>query len=358
MKKVFILSGGAGRIICSLPAFQKYYKKHGPNFYIVSESGIEFFVGHPELQDLTFDLSHKGLFENIIKPNELVTLEPYREHGYYNQKKSLTESFDKLLNNTDDHSDLEKPKIVLSKEEEINALDVINNVKELHKKKKTVVIQPFGRNCAMHKSGHTIDMTSRSLTTNDYFYISEKIREKYNLISFTEIKFDNDKNMYVDTNLRHWAAIIEAADYFVGIDSVGQHMAYTFDKPGSVILGSTFAENISYPKHFHIVEKKNNRKKYSPIRIHGIDGELADRYNDSCMDFTQKELENITNSILQDIEKKIGKSNSNSNSNNINQLITMSPATGGLNFNGFQKPKTNGKKKAIDQIIELNNIKS
>lgn len=349
MKKVFILSGGAGRIICSLPAFQKYYKAHGPNFYIICESGFEFFIGHPELQDLAFDLGHKGLFENIIKPNELITLEPYREHGYYNQQKSLTESFDKLLNNTDDHSDLEKPKIVLSKTEEINALDIINNAKEVQKKKKTVVIQPFGRMCNMHKSGHTFDVSSRSLSTDNYFYISEKIRKKYNLISFSEIKFDNDKNMYVDANLRQWAAIIEAADYFVGIDSVGQHMAYVFNKPASIILGSTFAENISYSKYFHIIEKKNIQKKYAPIRIHGLDGDLADRYNDSCMDFTQGELEEITNNILYKIDKKIGESNS---SNEIQPAVV--PA---MNFNGFQKPKSTSKK-SIDAILELNNVKS
>ena len=134
------MNGGAGRMISSLPAFQKYYKLHGPDFYIVAEAGMEFFVGHKELQDLAFPLEHKGLFESIIKPNECVSLEPYREHGYYNQKRTLAEAFDKLVNNTDDHSDLEKPKIVLSKQEEIQALDCINNVKEYHKKKKTAAI--------------------------------------------------------------------------------------------------------------------------------------------------------------------------------------------------------------------------
>tara|TARA_B100002019_G_scaffold100448_2_gene86559 strand:+ start:4397 stop:5320 length:924 start_codon:yes stop_codon:yes gene_type:complete len=306
MKKVFVINGGAGRVICALPALQKYYKNHGPDFYILSESGIEFFVGHPELQDLAFELNHKGLFEDIIKPNDLVTIEPYREHGYYNQKKSLSQSFDKLINNTDDHSDLEKPKIVLSKMEEINALDAVSNVRDYHKKKKTIVIQPFGRSCSLHKTGHTIDPSSRSLSTDDYFYISEKIRRKYNLITFSEIKFDNDENMYVETNIRQWSAIIEAADYFVGIDSVGQHMAYAFNKPGSIILGSTFAENISYPKHFNILEKKGIKKKYSPIRIDGLDGELINRYNDTCMDFTRKELDDITNKILVDAKKKIG----------------------------------------------------
>lgn len=83
-------------------------------------------------------------------------------------------------------------------------------------------------------------------------------------------------------------------------------MAYAFNKPGSIILGSTFAENISYPKHFNILEKKGIKKKYSPIRIDGLDGELINRYNDTCMDFTRKELDDITNKILVDIKKKVG----------------------------------------------------
>ena len=356
MKKVFVISGGAGRVICALPALQKYYKIHGPNFYILSESGMELFFGHSELQDLVFDLGHKGLFENIIKPNELVTPEPYREHGYYNQQKSLTESFDKLINNTDDHSDLEKPKIILSQTEEIQALDILANAKELLKKEKTIVIQPFGRGCMMHKSSHTFDQGSRSLSTNDYFYISERLRKLYNVISFTELKFENDPNMYVsDASLRIWASVISAADYFVGIDSVGQHMAHVFDTPGSVILGSTFVENISYPEYFHIVEKKNNKKRYNPIRIHGLDGDLVERHNDSCMNFTKQELEEITDNILRNIHKKIGGGSSNKKIGGPLHSSEIKPAlmSGSLS-NGFQQSKTDKK----NPILELQNIKN
>ena len=318
-KPVFLISGGAGRIICALPAFEKYLRMHpdgpedipdgsgGHQFYIVSQSGLEFFLG-TEFQDVAFDPTHKGLFKDIIKPNNLINLEPYQEHGYYNQEKSLTQSFDKLINGTDAHGNLTRPKIVLSKTEEINAVNTVKECKKQHEKKYTVVIQPFGRNANQHDGGHVVDETSRSLSTDDYFYISNELRKKYNVISMTEIKFDNDVCMYVDADLRHWAAIIDAADYFIGIDSCGQHMAYAFDKPGSVILGSTFAENISYPKHFNIVEKPNSPRVYSPIRIDGMDGALANRVNDTCMDFSQKELEVITKNIIKDIEKKVGKS--------------------------------------------------
>ena len=362
-KNVFLISGGAGRIICALPAFEKYMKVHGEyGFNIVSQSGLEFFLG-TEFQDLAYDLGHKGLFEDIIKPNNLINLEPYQEHGYYNQEKSLTQSFDKLINGTDIHSDLERPKIVLSKTEEINAVNTVKEVKKQQNKKYTVVIQPFGRNSVSHDGGHVVDETSRSLSTDDYFYISKELRKKYNVISMTEIRFDNDDNMYVDTNLRHWSAIIEQADYFVGVDSCGQHMAYAFNKPGSVILGSTFAENISYPKHFNIVEKPSNYfrmedgtfkfKRYSPIRIEGLDGELTNRKNDTCMDFSEQELKDITNNILKHIEKNVGKETPKPIVLPLHDKNLPYNLAGTIKANDERFPKDKNKKKPLDEIVDL-----
>ena len=127
-KKVFMVSGGAGRIICALPAFEKYLKANGPDsFYIISQSGLEFFLG-TQFQDIAFDPGHKGLFKDIIKDNNLINVEPYQHYGYYNQEKSLTEAFDALINETDFHGDLEKPKIVLSKTEEINAVNIVKRI--------------------------------------------------------------------------------------------------------------------------------------------------------------------------------------------------------------------------------------
>ena len=305
MKKVFALSGGSGRIICSLPALQKYYKKHGPNFYIFSESGIEFFVGHKELQDLAYDVQTKGIFENIIKPNELVTVEPYRDHGYYNQQRSIVEAFDFLINETTDHSDLERPKICLSKHEEIQAVDAVGNAKKEHGKNKTVVIQPFGRS-SMTNQTEVFDPMSRSLSKKDYLKIVKALRKEYNVIYFGEHTLPEDtETVKMQGSLRQWAAVIEASDYFVGCDSVGQHMAYAFNKPGTVIMGSTFVENVSYKTHFQILNKSPLDIRYFPIRIaEGLEGDLANRYNDTCMDFTDSELSSIIDKIMSDIKKK------------------------------------------------------
>jgi len=368
-KKVFMVSGGAGRIICALPAFHKYLRNNRPEeFYIISQSGLEFFLG-TEFQDFAFDPAHKGLFKNIIKDNDLINLEPYQTHGYYNQEKSLSEAFDKLINETDDHKGLTRPEIVLSKTEEINAVNTVKLARKQQEKRHTIVFQPFGRNATQHDGGHVVDATSRSLTTNDYFYISEQLRKKYNVISMTEIRFDNDDNMYVDANLRHWAGIIDAADYFVGIDSCGQHMAYAFNKPGSVIIGSTFAQNISYPDHFNILEKPNNYfgKEYSPIRIEGMDSELADRKNDTCMDFTQQELEDITKNILQNIKRELGTTVYSDKENTDVIKPTIVPASKKSKSKKSKKlfneivdlttPVKHVATKVVDEVLEANNIK-
>jgi ADP-heptose:LPS heptosyltransferase len=304
MKKVFSISGGAGRVLCSIPALEKYYKKNGNNFYIYSESGMEFFAGNKMLQDLTYTPDTKDVFENIIRPNNLVTPEPYREHGYYNQKRSLTESFDFLINETEDHSDLERPKIYLSKLEEMHAIDAIENAKKTHGKTKTIVIQPFGKSSQIVQS-EVIDSMSRSLNKATYLAILESLKKDYNIIYFGEHLEVDDYAFKIQTNSRMWSAIIEAADYFIGCDSVGQHMAYAFNTPGTVILGSTYAKNISYPDYFQIIQKTPIDIKYFPIRINeGLDGDLANRYNDTCMDFTEKETAELIEKIRTDIKKK------------------------------------------------------
>jgi len=306
MKKVFAINGGAGRVLCAIPALLKYYKNNGPNFYIFTESGLDFFVGIPELQDLTFTPEHKGVFEDYIKPNELISPEPYRDHGYYNQKRHLIEAFDYLINGSEDHTDLENIKIVLNKQEEINALDAIVNAKKHQGKEKTIVIQPFGRS-AEPKHNEVIDVMSRSLTLSSYKKIIDELHKKYNVIYMGENNEVDDTTFKVQTSLRQWAAIIEACDYFIGCDSVGQHMAKAFDKPGTVILGSTFAENTSYKDYFQILRKPNTEIRYFPIRIgeRGVDGDITNRVNDTCMDFTDDEINDIIKKIIKDIEDKV-----------------------------------------------------
>lgn len=309
MKKVFFIDGGAGRIIAAIPALEKYVRKHPEEEISIIIAGWDNLVwGNLLLQDITYNDSTKGLFDNIIKKTDvIISPEPYRLPAYFRQEVSLTEAFDRIINETNDHSDLGVPKMYLSKSEEKGSVNLIADVKNQQKKQKTIVIQPYGRS-ARAERGDIIDDSSRGLDSRSYLQLVKKLSTKYNLILFAEKQLHIVEDTYTvkpEGDLRMWASIINAADYFVGCDSVGQHMARALNKPGTIILGSTFAINTTYSDWFNVIEKDGVPKKYSPIRICSLDAHLADRINDTCMDFTDEEIQQIFTAIVNDIEKKV-----------------------------------------------------
>lgn len=307
-RKVFYIDGGAGRVIAAIPALEKYARLHPNDDWGVVIAGWDTLMwGNPVLQERTYSADTKGLFNNFLKYSEIITPEPYRLSGYYTQQLSLAEAFDEEINHTTDHSDLAPPTLILNKNEEKVAANIIADVKQQQNKKLTVVIQPYGRSVRMDRND-IIDDSSRSLEAASYIKLVKKLATKYNLILFAEQQFFMQEDTYtfkLQTDLRGWAGIIEAADYFVGCDSVGQHMARAFNKPGTVVIGSTFAINTTYPDWFQVYEKPGIEKVYSPIRISGLDSHLADRLNDRCMDLTDAEVDELFLKIVSDIEKKV-----------------------------------------------------
>ena len=306
MKKVVFVNGGAGRVISSIPALEEL-ERRGELEAIVCEGGMEVFLGHPTLQKRAFDVNQKGLFDTI-KDCECISPEPYRDHEYYNQRSSIQQSFwYYILNERSDKN--YKPTVMLAKSEEIPAVDIIQQARAKGGKEKTIVIQPFGRS-SVTGPGIVIDNSTRSLEQDTFMAIVKDLTKDYNMVYMGEHRIDTSDTTLLQLEqsppLRVWAAVIEAADYFIGCDSVGQHFAYAFDKPGSVVLGSTYAVNVSYPDHFNIIEKKGFEKTYSPIRLLGFGSEEADRLNDRAMTFDSKETKEIISNIRAHIKKTIG----------------------------------------------------
>jgi hypothetical protein len=309
MRKIFMIDGGAGRVIAAIPALEKYVRNH-PNedVRIVVFGWDNLLWGNKLLQGITYSADTKGIFDLFIKDADvIVTPEPYRVPGYYRQELSLAQAFDNEINNTADHNDLGIPALYLTKAEEKMAANLWADCKDQFKKTKNIVIQPFGRGVRKDRND-IIDDASRSIEPKDYVKIVKKLSTKYNLVLFAEPEFHMPEDTYTlkpSMELRNWISVIEHADYFIGCDSVGQHMARSVGTPGTIILGSTFAINTTYPDYFQILEKKGVEKKYAPIRMGGLDSHLADRYNDRCMEFTDSELNEIVEKIVIDIEKKV-----------------------------------------------------
>jgi ADP-heptose:LPS heptosyltransferase len=305
----FFINGGAGRVICSIPAFEKYAEQNpDDDFVIVCEGGLEFFKGHKTLHARAFDSYHKNLFIDKVKDRNCITPEPYRVWEYYNQKCSLAQAFDIAINYKGIR-DLPRPLINLSSEEFYSGIQVVSEVKEKTKKNKTIVIQPFGR--GTHDFANTIvDESGRSLTLNDTIEIIRKLQKDYGIILMSEFTIEVEKNkldpiaMPMNIDLKKWAGIIAEADYFLGIDSVGQHIAHAFAKRSSALISSTFPINTSYPNdsNFNIIDLGEDRRVYDPIRI-SFD-EVSMLNNEKLMQLNDKVIDFIVDSVKAHIENK------------------------------------------------------
>lgn len=295
--KAFFINGGAGRVLCSIPAFEKYAEESGDkDFIIVCEGGTEFYKGHPLLDARSYDNWHKNLFKDKLKNMDLVSPEPYRVWEYFNQKCSLAQAFDIEINKTGIR-DLPAPTLNLSREEDIVGISVIEEVKRELKKDKVVVFQPFGRGIGDH-NGILSDPSGRSFDYENVLSTIKKLqKEKFAVILMSELRIDTKKTDLQEeiaqpenATLRGWSSIIKHADLFIGCDSVGQHISFITKTPTLSVLGSTYPINVSYPESdiFKVIDLGEGVRQYSPIRI--VVDEFVDRLNERLM-FMTPEIE-------------------------------------------------------------------
>ena len=307
--KAYFINGGAGRVLCSIPAFEKLAETVD-DFVIVCEGGTDFFKGHPTLHKRVYDNWHKGLFEEHLKHRDLISPEPYRIWEYYNQKCSLAQAFDIAINNKGVR-ELPDPKIYLNKMEMAAGYNFVQEVKAKTGFDKVVVIQPFGRGVE-NMGEFVVDPSSRSFHLNDIVEIINELKTEYGVILMSEFPIaleETDTGKYPVAvpqipDARIWAGVIDVADHFVGCDSLGQHLAKALGKTATVVTGSTFPINISYPgsADFDIFDVGVEKRVYSPIRV--SNEEALERRNDECMELTKKQKQDI----LQSIRKRLGKS--------------------------------------------------
>lgn len=308
--KAYFINGGAGRVICSIPAFEKLAEVED-DFIIVCEGGMDFYKGHPILHDRAYDNWHKGLFEDHIKNRDCITPEPYRVWEYYNQKCSLAQAFDIAINNQGIR-DLQPPKIVLNKYEMVQGYNVVEEVKFKTGFDKVVVIQPFGRG-VQNQGDFVVDPSSRSLHLNDVLAIINELKKEYGVILMSEFPIAIEENdtgkfpvaMPQIPDIRIWSGVIDVADHFIGCDSVGQHIARALGKTATIVTGSTYPVNISYPncKDFDIIDVGEGKRKYSPIRISMEDH--IERYNDESMEMNKEQLQKVLSSARARLGKSV-----------------------------------------------------
>jgi hypothetical protein len=304
MNTTFIITGGAGRVVCAIPALEKYARLNpNDNFNIIVNGWESLFWSHPVLQNKTIGANQKNTFESLIKQTQVCIPEPYQVYGFYNQQSHLVEAFDQEINHTTDHSDLNYNCLYLSEVEREGAKELIEKYKSEKKKTRTIIFQPYGSGIDIINK-KPLDRSNRSLTqehtlkliqemSKDAIVLNASKPEYRNRADTFSIQFDDPNTNY----FRRLMGLIYHCDYYVGVCSVGQHIARAFNKKGLIIMGATHESNYSYPNHFDIYRKPNRIPIYSPWRLSDVDIEFSDRSNDGIMDFTNDEMAKIISII-------------------------------------------------------------
>lgn len=292
--KVVRIDGGMGRVICAVPAVEKLAKT---NEVVVQTSHPWVFDNNPYVKEV-FDMADNSIWEKYIKNGEYIVPEPYHNHLYYKQKHHLIQSFDYLINGEEE---MTKPNLYISTKEEERSIKQIKIYKEENNVDKIIVLQPFGASSDPNKKYW--DSSGRSLP---YKFVQTLLTKIHDNIGILPMGFKPFSIYPTSTNfvhngygkeIREWVGLIKNADYFIGCDSVGQHIARSFNIPGTVFLGTTFRKNISYNDHFNIIQKPDFPIEYDPIRI--LEPELS---NIRPFLYTEKEQDKIIKSVCEKIE--------------------------------------------------------
>lgn len=316
MRKAFFINGGAGRVMCAIPALEKYAEKHD-DFIIVAEGWMEIFAGSPKLRDKVFHVMHNRLFEDHLRDMEIISPEPYRMNAYYNQKFNLIQAFDILINGEDNPLPANtKITMELSKKEQIEGYMIVDDVRKMKQKEKVIVFQPFGSSVTQ-QSNFIFDTSGRSFELTDSIKLINEFKKDYGIILMSQIPIESEVQSQAvawpqNLNIRQWMGIINAADHLLACDSLGQHIAYSLGKPATVVIGSTYPENISYQdeKKFNIIDVGKGKRRYSPFRITHDDN--AERNNEALMVLSEEHFKQIIDSVKQrigagkDVKSKFG----------------------------------------------------
>jgi ADP-heptose:LPS heptosyltransferase len=299
MKHSIFIDGGIGRVITAIPALEEFVKKHSKDEIRIFVGGWDqVFWNHKVLQPLVFPIQQKGNWD-YIKTSKRWFPEPYHHQGYIDGTSHLIDAFADLLEVKINNR---IPTLNVWSKERLSIQKLLNN-----NGKKLIVFQPYGT--GMQMVGNVPkDVGGRSLNVDDYLKIASNLSQQYNVVFIGEKQFEHPADNFTlkissfNPDIRFLIALVSQADYFVGVDSVGQHIAHAFNIPGTIFMGSSLDKNVTYPEHFNIIRRPNIEPTYVPIRFPLMDTEFIERLNDGILDFSANELMNAIKNLNEHIK--------------------------------------------------------
>lgn len=310
MNTTFLLDGGAGRVLSAIPALETYHQNNPDDDFKVLLGGWEcLFEQHPILGSRIFAIDDPNSFDNHILNYRCVHPEPYRLYEYYHDRCSMAEAFDIEINGRKS-IDIYKPSLYVHYKKDKEIQHYLNELKLRTGKDKIIVFQPFGSTSFPDPEERIVqDHSGRGISQIVFNQIVSKLAGDAIILFFgIPPLYDlTDRQtytiFYLNPDLSDYAALVANCDYFVGCDSIGQHMARCFDKPGLVLMGGTFESNVSYPdyKEFKFYRKPNTTPVYNPMRFSPNHNQRADQFNRDLMNFNEREIQQIVDIVSEDI---------------------------------------------------------
>lgn len=296
VNKVIQIDGGIGRVLCSVPAVEKFAKNQATllgNKTCIITSQPEIFSHNPHIYKL-YSLNNEHLWDDVIRQGDFILPEPYLNRDYYTQKHHLIQSFDVLLNGEEDKT---LPTIYPTREEREWAAKFIANIRETTNSKYIVFFQFQGSSFNLNYPDDR-DVTERSLS----LALSERIIEEttqdrdFCYVNCSHVPYDHSKVWQYQFTLRQLLVATELCDFVVTIDSALSHIGAMWKKSGILILGGTYPKNIGYDSYQTII-RDGYPTAYFPNRFHS-----SMSFNVGALDFTEDEITELINSIKSKIE--------------------------------------------------------
>lgn len=300
--RIFSISGGMGKSIAATPVL-KHLRLMYPNDELVLLTAWDnIFYNNPYIKVFRFN-EYKYFHEDYIEKGALINnINPYDDIEYRQGKIHLTQAFAKVWGIKNYKEIKPIPIVNIPLELEINAKKEINDMKNKFKQP-LIVVQYLGatkyENGIIYPSGReNIDLFTK---------IVDKLSQRYIVLlmklvqqPMINIKKDNILTLTKDAHYMKWFAYIKYADFFVGIDSSGQHMAATVNTPSVVVFGRTNPKNLAYDNQ--IIVTGQCEKLHCNGGFLSIPTYFTCKYNYKCMttiheDDIIKHVDNYFNKI-------------------------------------------------------------
>lgn len=291
MKQVVLIEGGIGKQIAMTGVLVEAAKKSEEGIIVISPYDYIFW-GLPGIE--VYSINHVRLYENVIKPNNFLHLEPYHDPETYRGGRSIVLSAAAALGlplesrspadgpfTVDDY----RPRIRLSTYEKNEAEEFVSRPDNAGG---YIIFQPFGASHGPHG-----DNTSRSMPVEFAQKLATEMAKKYRVyqVSAPHVPvLEGCVPFSPENSPRQIMAVASKAAKIVTCDSFMNHAAVAVGRQAIVVWGSTSEKIFGYPSNINIREFQC--PEFIPTRLYVNDPSLDDR-NSYSNQFTEKTLNKI-----------------------------------------------------------------